>query len=205
MILPQPSCVTYGKITKRNAEEFFINCMLVKSSRIEWLIHLALTGGAEPEELDFSRQSLLYIWQHVHRFVHRVTPAPFRPDETGGKPEWFSYLYPLIAVREEDKYSIHKGGYDLRTLWIMDGLAYYFGEVFVRRYEHMAWRSFVSPRYEMSGIPHILSEQWPTFNICPWQQAAVAMVRTWAPGMVVDISDFVKAFDALCALAVNKK
>ena len=40
--LPKPIRI-YNKITKRNAEQFFVDCMSVKDARIEWVRDLAVS------------------------------------------------------------------------------------------------------------------------------------------------------------------
>jgi hypothetical protein len=204
-MIPNPISTSYQKITKRNAERFFQDCMAVKDERVDWIIKLATECGRSQEQFDLSRESLLPLWESVSGRISRIKPAPFEPSDTSGKPEWFNYLYPVVAARDEDLYSNHKGGYDLLSLWIMDGLSYYFGEVFVRTFPHVQWRSFIYSRYEMSGMPHVSSSEWLNFNVCPWQQVATAMARTWVPGMKVNAFDFIKAFDALVFYAEREK
>ena len=196
-MIPKPISTFYGKITKRNAARFFEDCMKVKDERINWITEFAIESGANKQSIDLSRESLLPLWNSVASHVRWLTPAPFGPTDTVDKPEWFNYLYSKVAVRDMDSHSQHKGGYDVQSLWIMDGLAYYFGEVFVRTFHHMKWQSYFESRYDMSGMPHVLSSEWSRFNVCPWRQVISALVGTWAPGLVPTASDLSDSFDAL--------
>jgi hypothetical protein len=194
MIFPKP-IKAYEKITKRNAQEFFNNCMAVKNERIEWIRSLAVeTGGIDKNLLNLSPESLVPLWSNLHTLVKMVSPAPHLPEEISDKPEWFHHKYETLADWKKDTLGRSINGYDLQSIWIMDGLAYYFGEVFCRRFDHFNWVLRSEPRDDMIHMPHVFSSLWPHFYVCPWSNVQVNMVRTWLPDSSVALDGLLRAF-----------
>jgi hypothetical protein len=197
MMLPKP-IKAYKKITKRNAQEFFDNCMKVKDERIEWICWLAASpGGLDKKQFDLSPESLVPLWSNVYSMVKMVSPSPHLPEEIEDKPEWFHYKYEILADWKKDAFGRPIDGYDLLSIWIMDGLAYYFGEVCCRHINHFEWILYSEPRDHMMHMPHVYSTLWPFFYVCPVERAQMNMIKTWLPDFSVAPDGLLKTFEAI--------
>jgi hypothetical protein len=174
--------------------------MSVKDARIEWVRDLAVSCWAKRSDLDLTRKSLSILWGKVFHSVNRVSPAPLSISENELTPEWFVLQYEMLTSREKTEDGKPQSGYDLTSIWLMDGLAYYFGEVFVREFSHISWQLIVSSRYEMSCMPHVVSSEWRNFRFCTWQQVATNFVRVWHSDFSVDMDGFNRAYEGMIEL-----
>lgn len=192
--LPKP-VHPYGKITKRNADKFFADCMSVKDERIAFVKNLAISQGVQSDRLQFTRASIDAAWVGVHKLVKFINTPP-DASEINNTPEWFTHLNKTVV----STHSQPLGRYDLLSLWIMDGLAYYFGEVFVSEFDHISWKSISADRYEMTCMPHIVSKEWMNFRFCPWQQTQTAMIGAWYEHSKFNPKFFSESFNGMIKL-----
>jgi len=160
----------YKKLTKKNYKSYEADFISLKDIRLNIFIQeIVSSGDVSYSELDFSPSSLTTVWRYVYPKIEMVSPVPNYPEDQ--IPIWF-YLH-------EDAIHTHDRGYTLKTLWLIDGLVYYFGEVFIQNNEELKWEAFYEPNsridYQYKPVIKGLTKNY----IYPFYQVFTSAVRTW--------------------------
>lgn len=104
----------------------------------------------------------------------KISVTCFDPYEEENLPIWF-YIHEnsLHGNKEENK------GYTTPTIWLLNGLIYYWGEVFIRNDKKLKWESFYKPNSDLyfQYFPVIKGLK---INIYPFDQIFTFSVGTWS-------------------------
>ncbi len=124
----------YKRVTKRNSEKYFQDFLNKKESSLKWLYTFIEEKGGDSSKLDFSPESLIYLWEKVYPYIKKIKPCPDYEKFQDDLPLWF-YLHQNYICGERT------GGYDIQSLKIMEALIYYFAEVFIKNnnYKWKIW------------------------------------------------------------------
>lgn len=152
----------YEKITKKNSEAYFNDFIKKKEISLTWFQDFLIDKKMKEENIDFSPQSLIEVWDISNKFIKKDKNNVLEEKEL---PLWY-YLY--IEYIE---------GYTLESLKIMEALIYYFGEVFIKKY-NLKWEIFniLKPVTEYTLCPVIMLND---FELYPFQQITTVCVFVW--------------------------
>lgn len=132
-----------GAAERAEAEEYLARYLAGSEPRLRWLREeAARTGGPTPDQLDFSRDSLVPLWTWaIGRFRLRPEDDPldlveqglgrYYMPRTGTVPMWYGRR-PIQAP--------HAWSDD--TLALIDGLVYYLAECLLRAVPGARWQVF---------------------------------------------------------------
>lgn len=120
----------FDKVTKENAVEFYEAYMNYKDSAIKkFKEQIDKEGGPKQEILDLSPRSLVPLWTWLS---NKLEYGGKEHPDISNAPIWYGL---------EIKYNQYKSGirFSEKTLFWIDGLAYYFGEILVNNLEGVYW------------------------------------------------------------------
>ena len=121
----------YRELTKSNAASFLQDYIGQKDVGLEYLKNCLSENGFDMALLDYSPESLIPIWELLHSKIEFFTDSPDYEAHLDELPIW---ILLNLGFHGEDF-----GGYSFETIKIIDGLAYYFAEVFLRNNEGTHW------------------------------------------------------------------
>ena len=155
----------YTKVTKKNAEEYLNDFLKKKYLSLKWFKSFLIDKNMKEDEINFSPQSLIKVWEVSSQYIKKDYKGSFSSNEEKELPLWF-YL---------DKDYVE--GYTIESLQIIEALIYYFGEVFILKY-NLAWETFKvsKPITEYTLRPVIMLND---YELYPFQQVTTASVFTW--------------------------
>ena len=195
-----PSGKIYQKVTKRNYLAYFDDYMAVKEAHLEWFLpEAARLGGYDVTLLDFTPDSLVTIWGGLISSVHRGKYYDFTGLENN-LPLWI-YIVEGIS-------SLKNGTYSPDTLWLMDGLAYYLGDVYVKNYPNdFEWKPYAPDFYNKvaDGLHPIIVKKNHGYLCNPFNSVLYACIDVWSPEFQVDIFSIRKGFENLTQRYLNMK
>lgn len=170
-----PSGKHYQKVTKRNYLQFFEDYMTLKDERLSWFLpEIANLGGFSVELLDFSSESLVPIWEAAMPHISR--PSYYDFDGLENKLPFWINIFEGISSAEY-------GTYSPDSLWIIDGLTYYFGDVFVKNHPNdFMWAPYCPHDYNrvMGGLmPSIIHKSFLGLATFPFIPVTTACVGLW--------------------------
>ena len=171
-----PSGKIYQKVTKRNYLAYFDDYMAVKEAHLEWFLpEAARLGGYNVHLLDFTPDSLVTIWEGLISSIHRGEYYDF----TGLEKDLPLWVY-IVEGLSSEKY----GTYSPDSLWLMDGLAYYVGDVYIKNYPNdFEWKPYAPDFYNRvnDGLhPMILCKDNHGYLCNPFDSIRSACVATWS-------------------------
>lgn len=170
-----PSGKHYQKVKKRNYLQFFEDYMTLKDERLSWFLpEIANLGGFSVELLDFSPESLVLIWKTSMPYIHMDSYYSFERLEKN---------IPIIAQAMMEVVSDKYGTYSPDSLWVIDGLTYYFGDVFVKNHPNdFMWAPYCPHDYNrvMGGLmPSIIPKNFIGLVTFPFIPVTTACVGLW--------------------------
>ena len=187
-----PSGKIYQKVTKRKYLAYFEDYMAVKEAHLEWFLpEAACLGGYDVKLLDYSPDSLVTIWRGLISSIKMIDYYSFDGLENS-LPLW---VYAILG-----SISDKNGTYSPDSLWLMDGLAYYFGEVFVRNYpDDFAWKTWTPENHKSLKdvlLPSIVAKDDSRYRVCfPFDPVLTACIRTWCEGRTPHADDIKSFFE----------
>jgi hypothetical protein len=152
--------VDFTALSKKEADDYLASFVADTPDRLEWLRQQWVASGRPVEELDYSPASLTPLWAWA---IGEVTP---RGDESPGElPTWVDPR--MGAVQFSD-----------RTLWVIDAVGRYLGEVFVRNADGASW---TVARARTKNYVH---QNWPAIGGLSDFANPVQLVQVAATGVL---------------------
>ena len=196
-----PSEKIYQKVTKRNYLAYFDDYMAVKEAHLAWFLpEAARLGGYDVHLLDFTPDSLVTIWEGLISSIHRGEYYDFAGLENN-LPLWI-YIVEGLSSQEYGTYSID-------SLWLIDGLAYYLGDVFVRNNpNNFEWKPYAPSFYNrvQHGLLPSIVKKYNQDRLChPFDPVRSSCVQTWDKGAKPNQFDLKNPFDYLVKRYLDAK
>ena len=157
----------FSKLNKQNAKAFFDKFMAGKNSSLENLFTISQQdSGPKRSDLDFSRDSLVKIWQWACPKLKTLETQPSTKD----MPFWYD---PMIR---NARYAFV--AFDPKVVRLVEGLAYYWGDTLVKHIPDAKWDIDPFPASELFCHPRVSSE---FFSAHPIQNVSflVSEIRVW--------------------------
>lgn len=185
-----PSGKIYQKVTKRNYLAYFDDYMAVKEAHLEWFLpEAARLGGYDVKLLDYSPDSLITIWKGLTSSIKMIDYYSFDGIESS-LPLWVYAILGSISGKN--------GTYSQDSLWLIDGLTYYLGDVYVKNYPNdFEWKPYAPDFYNKvaGGLHPIIVKKNQGYLCNPFDPVLTACIRTWNIGKKPNIFDLKEAFD----------
>ena len=187
-----PSGKIYQKVTKRKYLAYFEDYMAVKEAHLEWFLpEAACLGGYDVKLLDYSPDSLVTIWSGLISSIKMIDYYSFDGLENS-LPLW---VYAILG-----SISDKNGTYSTDSLWLIDGLAYYVGDVYIKNYPNdFEWKPYAPDFYNRvaDGLHPIIMKQNHGYFCNPFSSTLSACIATWSKRTTPDKCDLKNPFDYL--------
>lgn len=196
-----PSGKIYQKVTKRNYLAYFDDYMAVKEAHLEWFLpEAARLGGYDIQLLDYSSDSLVTIWSGLISSIKMIDYYSFDGLENS-LPLW---VYAILG-----SISDKNGTYSPDSLWLMDGMAYYLGDVYVKSYPNdFEWKPYAPEFYNRvkHGLLPSIVQKYNQDLLCnPFSPVLSACIDIWHPDFQINTLSMRKSFDYLTERYLNMK
>lgn len=195
-----PSGKIYQKVNKRNYLAYFDDYMAVKEAHLEWFLpEAARLGGYDVKLLDYSPDSLATIWKGLTSSIKMIDYYSFDGIESS-LPLWVYVILGSISDKN--------GTYSPDSLWLIDGLAYYLGDVYIKNYPNdFEWKPYAPDFYNKvaDGLHPIIVKKNQGYLCNPFSPVLTACIRTWSIGKQPNIFDLKEAFDAIVSRYFNNQ
>ena len=118
----------FSNLNKRNEEPFFQLYMGKKEAALKGFAKdLERLGGIDPSLLDLSIDSLLPVWRAIRPYMKDAESHPLEQMPIWYSPEVKDYPWGRKPISKE-------------TVRLLDGLAYYLGDVLVHNFNEASWQ-----------------------------------------------------------------
>ena len=159
----------YKKLTFYNYKKYEKDFLSLKDKHIKSFIDKIISFGASADKIDYSPESLIIVWEFSYDKIKKISPVPEYPEDK--LPIWF-------YIHEKNIYN-EKHGYTIDSLWLIDGLVYYLGEVLIKSNKELKWEAFYEKGSRMNYQYKPVIKGFKRKNIYPFNQIFVIAVNTW--------------------------